>query len=207
MTIKLAILISGSGTNLQAIIDAVEEGSLDASIELVLSSRPEAYGLKRAAKAGIPVMALSKEVYADPQVADEVIASELKARDVDYVVLAGYMRKIGPAVLACFPNSVINLHPALLPSFPGAHAIEDAYLSGVKVTGVTVHIANAEYDQGPIIAQEPVRIEEGMSLGELEAAIHAVEHELYPDVLQLLAEDRVRMDELGVVHILPAGDD
>ena len=127
MTIKLAVLISGSGTNLQAIIDAVEEGSLDASIELVLSSRPEAYGLKRAAEAGIPVMALSKEVYADPQVADEVIASELKARDVDYVVLAGYMRKIGPAVLACFPNSVINLHPALLPSFPGAHAIEEAY--------------------------------------------------------------------------------
>ena len=204
MTIKLAILISGSGTNLQAIIDAVEEGSLDASIELVLSSRPEAYGLKRAAEAGIPVMALSKEVYADPQVADEVIASELKARDVDYVVLAGYMRKIGPAVLACFPNSVINLHPALLPSFPGAHAIEEAYDYGVKVTGVTVHVANAEYDRGPIIAQRPVAVEEGWSVDDLEAAIHDVEHELYPEVLRWLAVDRVKMDALGRVHVVGA---
>ncbi len=204
MTIKLAILISGSGTNLQAIIDAVEEGSLDASIELVLSSRPEAYGLKRAAEAGIPVMALSKEVYADPQVADEVIASELKARDVDYVVLAGYMRKIGPAVLACFPNSVINLHPALLPSFPGAHAIEEAYDYGVKVTGVTVHVANAEYDRGPIIAQRPVAVEEGWSVDDLEAAIHDVEHELYPEVLRWLAADRVTMDALGRVHVVAA---
>lgn len=202
MTIKLAVLISGSGTNLQAIIDAVEEGSLDASIELVLSSRPEAYGLKRAAEAGIPVMALSKEVYADPQVADEVIASELKARDVDYVVLAGYMRKIGPAVLTCFPNSVINLHPALLPSFPGAHAIEEAYDYGVKVTGVTVHVANAEYDRGPIIAQRPVAVEEGWSVDDLEAAIHAVEHELYPEVLRWLAADRVKMDAVGRVHVV-----
>lgn len=207
MTLKLGVLISGEGSNLQAVIDRIEAGSLDATIELVVSSRPSANGLKRAAKAGIQTLALSPELYTNPEVVDEVIANQLLQRHVDYVVMAGYMRKVGPAILAAFPNSVLNLHPALLPSFPGAHAIEDAYLSGVKVTGVTVHIANAEYDQGPIIAQEPVRIEEGMSLGELEAAIHAVEHELYPDVLQLLAEDRVRMDELGVVHILPAGDD
>lgn len=206
MTIKLAVLISGSGTNLQAIIDAIDQGTLDATIELVLSSRPEAYGLKRAAKAGLAVMALSREVYANPEVADEVIASELKARGVDYVVLAGYMRKIGPAVLACFPNSVINLHPALLPSFPGAHAIQEAFDYGVKVTGVTVHVANAEYDRGPIIAQRPVTVEEGWSVDDLEAAIHDVEHELYPEVLRWLADGRVKMDALGRVHVMEAGE-
>lgn len=206
MTIKLAVLISGSGTNLQAIIDAIDAGTLDASVELVLSSRPEAYGLKRAAKAGIPVMALSREVYANPEVADEVIASELRARGVDYAVLAGYMRKIGPAVLACFPNSVINLHPALLPSFPGAHAIQEAFDYGVKVTGVTVHVANAEYDRGPIIAQRPVTVEEGWSVDDLEAAIHDVEHELYPEVLRWLADGRVKMDALGRVHVVGPGE-
>ena len=206
MTIKLAVLISGSGTNLQAIIDAIDQGTLDASIELVLSSRPEAYGLKRAAKAGLAVMALSREVYANPEVADEVIASELKARGVDYVVLAGYMRKIGPAVLACFPNSVINLHPALLPSFPGAHAIQEAFDYGVKVTGVTVHVANAEYDRGPIIAQRPVTVEEGWSVDDLEAAIHDVEHKLYPEVLRWLADGRVKMDALGRVHVVDPGE-
>ena len=206
MTIKLAVLISGSGTNLQAIIDAIDAGTLDASVELVLSSRPEAYGLKRAAKAGIPVMALSREVYANPEVADEVIASELRARGVDYAVLAGYMRKIGPAVLACFPNSVINLHPALLPSFPGAHAIQEAFDYGVKVTGVTVHVANAEYDRGPIIAQRPVTVEEGWSVDDLEAAIHDVEHELYPEVLRCLADGRVKMDALGRVHVVGPGE-
>lgn len=205
MSIKLAVLISGNGTNLQAILDAIAEGTLDATVELVLSSRPDAYGLKRAAAAGVPVMALSKEIYDTPEVADEVIASELKARKVDYVVLAGYMRKIGPAVLACFPNSVINLHPALLPSFPGAHAIEEAFDYGVKVTGVTVHVANAEYDRGPIIAQRPVIVEEGWGVEELEAAIHDVEHELYPEVLRWLADDRVKIDALGRIHVVDAG--
>lgn len=191
--LKIGVLVSGSGTNLQALIDCIAAGSLNASIELVVASRPSAYGLKRAEAAGIQTLTLSKEVYADPIAADEVIAHELLAAQVDYVIMAGYMRKVHAPLLATFPNRIVNLHPALLPSFQGAHGIADAYERGVKVTGVTVHFANAAYDQGPIIAQEPVRVEESMTLDELEAAIHAVEHKLYPQVVELLAEGRVQV--------------
>lgn len=199
--LRLGVLISGSGTNLQALIDRIAQGSLNACIELVVSSRPSAYGLKRAEAAGIQTLTLSKDVYADPEAADEVIAAELYAHKVDYVIMAGYMRKVHAPILAMFPNRVLNLHPALLPSFPGAHAIADAYARGVKVTGVTVHLANADYDAGPIIAQRPVAVREGWSVDELESAIHEVEHELYPEVVQLLAEGRVRVRPDGVVEV------
>ena len=197
--LKIGVLVSGSGTNLQALIDRIADGSLAAQIVLVVASRPSAYGLKRAEAAGIQTLSLSKEVYADPIAADEVIAHELIAAGAEYVVMAGYMRKVHAPLLATFPNRVVNLHPALLPSFQGAHGIQDAYDRGVKVTGVTVHFANAAYDQGPIIAQEPVRVEEGWSVDELEEAIHAVEHVLYPQVIGLLAEGRVQVrDDLTV---------
>lgn len=194
MPIKLGVLLSGSGTNLQAIIDAIQAGTLDATIELVVSSRPSAYGLKRAEAAGLQTLTLSKETYEDSFVADMVIATELKRYNVDYVVMAGYMRKVGVPILNTFPNRVLNLHPALLPSFRGAHAIQDAYEYGVKVTGVTVHLANADYDRGPIIAQRPVVVEEGWTVDQLEEAIHQVEHKLYPEVLQLFAQDRVHVE-------------
>lgn len=194
MPIKLGVLLSGSGTNLQAIIDAIQAGTLDATIELVVSSRPSAYGLKRAEAAGLQTLTLSKETYEDPFVTDMVIATELKRYNVDYVVMAGYMRKVGVPILNTFPNRVLNLHPALLPSFRGAHAIQDAYEYGVKVTGVTVHLANADYDRGPIIAQRPVVVEEGWTVDQLEEAIHQVEHKLYPEVLQLFAQDRVHVE-------------
>lgn len=199
--LRLGVLISGSGTNLQAIIDAIAAGTLDAQIALVVSSRPSALGLKRAEKAGIQTLTLSKETYADPIVADEVIASELYQAGVDYVIMAGYMRMVHAPLLATFPNRVVNLHPALLPSFPGAHAIQEAYDRGVKVTGVTVHFANACYDAGPIIAQRPVAVREGWTVDQLEAAIHEVEHELYPDVLRLLAAGRVRVRDDGTVEV------
>lgn len=194
MPIKLGVLLSGSGTNLQAIIDAIDAGKLDATIELVVSSRPDAYGLKRAEAAGLQTLTLSKETYADPFVADMVIATELKRYNVDYVVMAGYMRKVGVPILNTFLNRVLNLHPALLPSFRGAHAIQDAYEYGVKVTGVTVHLANADYDRGPIIAQRPVVVEEGWTVDQLEEAIHQVEHQLYPEVLQLFAQDKIHVE-------------
>ena len=194
MPIKLGVLLSGSGTNLQAIIDAIQAGTLDATIELVVSSRPSAYGLKRAEAAGLQTLTLSKETYEDPFVVDMVIATELKRYNVDYVVMAGYMRKVGVPILNTFPNRVLNLHPALLPSFRGAHAIQDAYEYGVKVTGVTVHLANADYDRGPIIAQRPVVVEEGWTVDQLEEAIHQVEHQLYPEVLQLFAQDKVHVE-------------
>lgn len=201
MSIKLGVLISGSGTNLQALIDAIAAGKLDASIELVVSSRPSAYGLKRAEAAGIQTLTLSKEIYADPIVADEVIATELRRAGVDYVLMAGYMRMVHDPILASFPNRVVNIHPALLPSFKGAHAIQDAFDYGVKVTGVTVHFANSDYDCGPIIAQRPVEVEEGWTVDQLEARIHEVEHQIYPHVAQLLAEGRVHVREDGHVVI------
>lgn len=201
--LKVGVLISGSGSNLQAIIDAVEEGSLNIQIVEVISSRPEAYGLQRAKKAGIPTCSLNKEIFEDPGAANEIIASELKQAGAEYVVMAGYMRKVTDAILLSFPDRVLNLHPALLPSFKGGHAIEDAFNAGVKVTGVTVHFANAEYDKGPIIAQQAVEIAEEDTLEMLEEKIHAVEHELYPEVLRLLAAGRISIDEQRKVHIKP----
>ena len=204
MSIKLGVLLSGSGTNLQAIIDRIAEGTLDATIELVISSRPSAYGLKRAEEAGIQTMTMSKEIYADPATADEVIATMLKKADVDYVIMAGYMRMVHYPILNTFPNRVVNLHPALLPSFKGAHAIQDAYDYGVKVTGVTVHFADDKYDCGPIIAQQALAVEEGWTVDELEAHIHEIEHVLYPDTIQLLAEGRVTVRDNGTVEISSA---
>lgn len=192
--IKLGVLISGNGTNLQAMIDRIQEGTLDATIELVVSSRPDAKGLKRAEKAGIQTLTLDKSIYANPEQADLVIATELKQHHVEYVVMAGYMRKVHDPILAAFPNCVLNIHPALLPSFKGAHAIQDAYDYSVKVTGVTVHFANSDYDSGSIIAQRALNVEEGWSVDELEAHIHEIEHELYPDVIEALAQGRVHLE-------------
>lgn len=200
MSITLGVLISGSGTNLQALIDRIAEGKLDAKIALVVSSRASAYGLKRAEAAGIQTLTLSKEIYADPETADEIIASELRRYGVDYVIMAGYMRMVHDPILAAFPDRVVNIHPALLPSFKGAHAIQDAFDYGVKVTGVTVHFADNRYDCGPIIAQRPLAVEEGWDVDTLERHVHEIEHVLYPDVVQLLAEGRVHVTD-GKVSI------
>lgn len=202
MALKIGVLISGSGSNLQAIIDEIEASRLDVEIRVVISSRPDAYGLVRAKEAGIQTIALSKDVYAaDAEAANEAIATELVHAGCEYVVMAGYMRKVTDAILMAFPDRVLNLHPALLPSFKGAHAIRDAYEAGVKVTGVTVHFANAEYDKGPIVAQRAVEIAEDDTLDTLEAKIHEVEHGLYPEVLQLIAEGRVSVGDDRKVHI------
>lgn len=192
--LRLGILLSGSGTNLQAIIDSIKAGSLFAEIAVVISSRPGAYGLKRAEAAGIQTMSLDKTLYEDPIVADEIIASVLKREQVDYVIMAGYMRKVYAPVLCSFKNRVINIHPALLPSFKGAHAIQEAFERGVKVTGVTVHFANESYDCGPIIAQEALCVDEAWTLDELKDHIHQIEHRLYPGTIQLLAEGRVHLE-------------
>lgn len=191
--LKIGVLISGSGTNLQALIDAIAEGKLDAEIVLVISSKPEAQGLIRAQKAGIQTLSLNPSVYQNQRVANGLIAEELQRAGAQYVVMAGYMRKVTEYVLNVFPDRVVNLHPALLPSFTGAHAIRDAFEFGVKVTGVTVHFANEEYDRGPIIAQRAVTIEEEDTLETLEARIHEVEHVLLPEVMQLIAQGRVEV--------------
>ncbi len=198
--LKVGVLISGSGTNLQAIIDAAAEG-LPVDIVQVVSSRPDAYGIERAKAAGIPVLVLNRDIYADTRAADTMIADTLKAAGVEYVVMAGYMRLLTGVLLDAFPNRILNLHPALLPSFKGAHAIQDAFDYGVKVTGVTVHFANEEYDKGPIVAQRAVIVREDDTVDTLEERIHEVEHELYPQVLGWLADKRITVSDDGIVHV------
>lgn len=200
--LKIGVLISGSGSNLQAIIDRIDQGTLDAEIVLVISSRPDAFGLTRAEKAGIPTLALNREVYQDAPAANKRIADALKEAGAEYVIMAGYMRKLTNEVLDAYPDRVVNLHPALLPSFKGAHAIEDAFNFGVKVTGITVHFANEDYDKGPIIAQRAVEVREDDTLDSLEEHIHEAEHALYPEVISWLAAGRVQIDEEArTVHI------
>lgn len=199
--LRIGVLLSGSGTNLQAIIDAIVNDGLPVRIVHVLSSRPDAFGIQRAEAAGIPTTVLNRDVYADPWAADQIIVDAMRAADAEYIVMAGYMRKLTPVVLDAFPDHVLNLHPALLPSFKGAHAIQDAWDAGVKVTGVTVHLANEDYDKGPIVAQRAVEVREDDTIDTLEAHIHEVEHELYPWVLRAYAEGRVSMDAGRIVHI------
>lgn len=200
--LKIGVLLSGNGTNLQAIIDAVAHDNLPVEIVLVVSSRPDAYGIARAHAAHIPTLVLNRAAYANPVVADTRIVNELRAVKAEYVVMAGYMRKLTSIVLDAFPDRVLNLHPALLPSFKGAHAIRDAFEAGVKVTGVTVHFANEDYDKGPIVAQRAVKVYESDSLNDLEARIHEVEYLLYPQVLRLIAQGCVQVGDDRKVHIL-----
>ena len=201
--LKIGVLISGGGTNLQKIIDEVAAGRLDVEIVKVVSSRPDAYGLERARAAGIAAVALSRSDY-DAGTADATIARELLDAGAEYVAMAGYMRLVGPDLFAAFPNRIINLHPALLPSFPGAHGIADAFDAGVKVTGVTVHFANEVYDEGPIIAQRAVPVREDDTIDALEARIHEAEYELYPWVLRHLAAGDISLTPEGKVHVANA---
>ena len=198
--LKVGVLLSGSGTNFQAIADAAAEG-FPFEIVHVVSSRPDAYGIERAKTLGIPTLVMNQSIYADPEAADALIADTLKASGVEYVVMAGYMRMVTPVLLDAFPNRILNLHPALLPAFKGAHAIQDAFDTGVKVTGVTVHFANENYDEGPIIAQRAVIIRETDTVETLEERIHEVEHEMYPQVLSWIADGRMEILENGKVKI------
>jgi phosphoribosylglycinamide formyltransferase-1 len=200
--LRLGVLISGGGTNLQAIIDAVDLGDLDAQVVVVISTHEEAYGLERARKAGIPAVFIDRTRFATIRDYNHAVREVLDEHWAEVVVMAGYMRLLGNEVLEAFPDKVVNIHPALLPAFPGASGVYDAWSYGVKVTGVTVHFANESFDDGPIIAQEIVRIEEDDTPESVEAKIHCVEHTLYPAVLQLMAEDRVRIDGRRV-RILP----
>ena len=192
--LKVGVLLSGSGTNFQAIIDEAEKG-LPVDVVLVVSSRPDAYGIERAKAAGIPTLVMNRAKYADALAADAEIAAALEEAGAEYVVMAGDMRKLTSVLLDAYPDRVLNLHPALLPSFKGAHAIQDAFDAGVKVTGVTVHFANEDYDKGPIIAQRAVEVREDDTVDSLEMRIHEVEHELYPQVLGWIADGLVSVTD------------
>ena len=190
---KIAVLISGTGTNMVAIINAINAGELDASIEYVVSSNSHAKGIAKAQEAGIDTVVFEPVDYADPEAVDRKMVELFEARDVEYVVMAGYMRKVTPVLLDAYPNRVVNLHPALLPKHHGAHAIQDAYDAGDDVTGITIHFANEEYDKGPIIFQHEVPIDHDEPADTLEAHIHEAEHTYYPKVLQLIAQGKVHV--------------
>lgn len=188
---KLGVLISGSGSNLQAIMDQCESGALPAKVSVVISNRADAYGLVRAKNKLIPSIFLDRSNYEDEKSYNLKILEILKKYEVDLVVMAGYMRLLGKEVLDAYPNKVLNIHPALLPSFPGAHGIKDALDYGVKVTGVTVHFANEVFDEGPIILQEPVHIHEDDNEETLAKKIHSIEHVIYPKAIKLFCEGKL----------------
>lgn len=190
---KLAVFISGTGTNMVAIHNAIKAGELDATIELIVSSNDHAKGIQYAQNEGLDLLVFTPADYDDPEAVDARIVEALNECDVDYVAMAGYMRKVTPVLLDAYPNRVVNLHPALLPAHRGAHAIQDAFEAGDEVTGITIHFANEEYDKGPIIFQHEVPVLPDDTLGDLETRIHAAEHEYYPQVLQQIAQGEVQV--------------
>lgn len=190
---RIVVLASGSGTNLQAILDKLHGQGL-VEVVGVGSDKSAAGALERARGAGIETAVFPTADYPDRAARDEAIGDWIEACEADLVVLAGYMQLLSAAFVARFRNRVINIHPALLPNFPGLDAIGQAMAAGVKTTGVTVHFVDEGVDTGPAIAQREVPVPPGVSRDELEAAVHAVEHELYPEAIRMIAEGRVRID-------------
>jgi phosphoribosylglycinamide formyltransferase-1 len=191
---RIAVLASGAGTNLQAILDQVH-GRDGIEVVAVGSDRRGAPALERAAGAGIETAVFELEGYPDRDARDLAIADWLSARRVDLIVLAGYMQLLSAQFVRRFPNRMVNVHPALLPSFPGLDAIGQALEHGVKVTGVTVHFVDEGVDTGPIVLQRPVPVPPDGDREALESAIHATEHVLLPEAIRLIAAGRVRIDE------------
>jgi phosphoribosylglycinamide formyltransferase-1 len=189
--VKLGVLISGGGTNLQAILDAIAERRLDAEIRLVLSNRPRAGGLERARRAGVPALCISHKRFETREAFEEAMVGALCEHGVEWVALAGFMRVLTGKLLQAFPGRVVNIHPALLPAFPGVDAQRQALEYGVNFSGCTVHFVDEGVDTGPIIGQAVVPVLDGDDVEALRARILEQEHRLYPQVLQLLAEGRV----------------
>ena len=200
---KLGVLISGRGSNLQAIIDAIKSKQLNAQIAVVISNRPGAAGLTRARAAGLETVVLDHtdaQRFPTREDYDLELARELKARDVRLVCLAGFMRLLTKVFLDAFPQSVVNIHPSLLPAFPGINAQYQAWEHGVKWTGATVHLVSTELDGGPIVLQEPVAVNEKDDAESLAARILEKEHHLYPMAIQLVLNDGWRLDGRRFLH-------
>jgi phosphoribosylglycinamide formyltransferase 1 len=183
MTANIGVLISGRGSNLQAIIDAIADGRLDGRIAVVISNKAEAYGLERAKAAGIDTVVLSHRAYPSREDYDRALVAELRARGVQLVCLAGFMRLLSPVFIEAFPNAILNIHPSLLPAFPGIDAQRQALEHGVKVSGVTVHLVTPELDAGPIILQAAVPVHDDDTVETLSARILEQEHRLYPEAI------------------------
>lgn len=202
---KLGVLISGRGSNLRAIVDAISRGDLAARIGLVLSNSGEAAGLAFARERGIPTEVISHKGHGLRDDYDRLLVNALESRGVSLVCLAGFMRVLGAAFCSAFPARVLNVHPSLLPAFPGVDAQRQAFEYGVRVTGVTVHIVTPELDAGPIVAQAPVHVEDGDTAESLAARILEVEHRLYPRAIQMILEGGWRIEGRRVVFASRSG--
>jgi phosphoribosylglycinamide formyltransferase-1 len=190
-TLDLGVLVSGNGSNLQAILDAIANGALAARVRLVLSNRAQAFALERARKAGVPTLVISHQDHPSREAFDAALVAALRQHGVEWVALAGFMRILTPVFFDAFGGRALNIHPSLLPSFPGVHAIRQALAHGVKVTGCTVHWVEEGVDSGPIVAQRAVPILEGDSEDSLAERMHRAEHELFVQALADLATGRV----------------
>ena len=186
MTRRIGVLISGRGSNLQALIDAVADGRLRAQIAVVISNRADAQGLDRARTAGIDTLTMPHRDHPSREAFDAALARELRARAVDLVCLAGFMRLLGPAFLDAFPNAILNIHPSLLPAFPGVDAQRQAWTHGAKVAGATVHFVTGELDGGPIVCQEAIPVLDEDTPETLAARILDVEHRIYPTAVGIV---------------------
>ncbi|MCG6533967.1 MAG: phosphoribosylglycinamide formyltransferase [Syntrophales bacterium LBB04] len=189
--VKIGVLVSGSGSNLQSIIDRIEEGRLQAEVKIVISNTPDAYALKRSGKHGLPTHIINHHDFPKREDFDLRMVSVLKSHAVELVVLAGFMRVLTPSFLQAFPLKVMNIHPALLPSFPGLHVQKQALEYGVKFSGCTVHFVEEGVDTGPIIIQAVVPVLDGDTVDTLSARILHEEHLIYPQAIQLYAEGRL----------------
>ncbi|MBI2829314.1 MAG: phosphoribosylglycinamide formyltransferase [Acidobacteria bacterium] len=194
MNRRLGVLISGRGSNLQALIDATRDGRLDASIAVVISNRADAVGLERARRAGIEALCIDHRASPSRDEHDRAVARELGARGVGLVCLAGYMRLIGAPLLDAFPNAILNIHPSLLPAFPGVDAQRQALEHGVKVTGVTVHLVTSELDNGPIVIQRTVEVMDDDTPDILGARILVEEHRAYPEAVRTMLDGGWRVE-------------
>jgi phosphoribosylglycinamide formyltransferase-1 len=195
----IGVLISGRGSNLQALIDAERAGTLGAPIRVVISNRPAVAGLERAQAAGIETVVLSHKDAADRDAYDRQLIGELQKRGVTLVCLAGFMRRLGPSFCAAFPNAVLNIHPSLLPAFPGLHPHAQALTHGVRVSGATVHFVTPTLDDGPIICQEAVPVRDDDTEDSLAARVLEVEHRIYPEAVRRVLGGRWRIEGRRVV--------
>ena len=191
---NIGVLISGRGSNLQALIDAIDDGRLEARIAVVISNRAAAAGLDRANGAGIETLVVDHRAFASRADYDTRIAGELRARGVVLVCLAGFMRLVGPPLLDAFPQAILNIHPSLLPAFPGVDAQRQALEHGAKVSGATVHLVTGELDGGPIVLQSAVRVRDDDTVDTLSARILAEEHRLYPEAVRILLDGGWRVE-------------
>jgi len=191
---RLGVLISGRGSNLQALIDAIAAGRLDATIAVVISNREDAAGLERARLAGIEAVCISHRAFATRDEYDRALVRQLRARDVGLVCLAGFMRLVGAPLIEAFPNRILNIHPSLLPAFPGLDAQKQAIEHGVRVSGVTVHLVTADLDGGPIVVQRAVPVMPGDTPDTLAARILEEEHRAYPEAVRMILDGGWRVD-------------